>query len=93
MARSSVEEKYKTMSQRVYELLWLRILMGELGFNPEKPINLYYVDKAAITIVHIPIQHDCTKHVDVDRHFIKENLTNGIISMTFVNLSISYQIS
>uniref|UniRef100_A0A2N9IHB3 Integrase catalytic domain-containing protein n=1 Tax=Fagus sylvatica TaxID=28930 RepID=A0A2N9IHB3_FAGSY len=35
MARSSVEAEYRAMSHGVCELLWLRILMGELGFNLE----------------------------------------------------------
>ena len=84
MARSSAEAEYRAMSHGVCELLWLRILMGELGFNLEKPINLYYDNKAAISVAHNPVQHDRTKHVEVDRHFIKKKLTNGIISVPFV---------
>uniref|UniRef100_A0A2N9GP18 Reverse transcriptase Ty1/copia-type domain-containing protein n=1 Tax=Fagus sylvatica TaxID=28930 RepID=A0A2N9GP18_FAGSY len=41
-------------------------------------------NKAAISIAHNPVQHDRTKHVEVDRHFIKEKLTDGIISVPFV---------
>ena len=84
MTRSSAEAEYRAMSYSVCELLWLRILMGELGFNLEKPINLYYDNKAAISVAHNPVQHDRTKHVEVDRHFIKEKLTDGIISVSFV---------
>ncbi|KAB2606044.1 hypothetical protein D8674_005761 [Pyrus ussuriensis x Pyrus communis] len=32
-----------------------------------------------------PVQHDRTKHVEVDRHFIKEKLERKIVSMPFVN--------
>jgi|UniRef100_A0A2N9GH69 hypothetical protein len=84
VARSSVEAEYRAISDVVCELLWLRILMGELGFNLEKPVNLYCDNKAAISIAHNPVQNDRTKHVEVDRHFIKEKLTNGIISVPFV---------
>jgi hypothetical protein len=84
VARSSAEAEYRAMSHGVYELLWLRILIGELGFNLEKPVNLYCDNKVAISIAHNPIQHDHTKHVEVDRHFIKEKLTGGIISVPFV---------
>ena len=84
VARSSAEVEYRAMSHGVCELLWLRILMGELGFNLEKPVNLYCDNKAAISIAHNPVQHDRTKNVEVDRHFIKEKLTNGIISVPFV---------
>ena len=84
VARSSVEAEYRAMSHGVCELLWLRILMGELGFNLEKPVNLYCGNKAAISIAHNPVQHDRTKHVEVDRHFMKEKLTDAIISVPFV---------
>ena len=30
------------------------------------------------------VQHDRTKHVEIDRHFIKEKLENKIISLPFV---------
>jgi len=30
------------------------------------------------------VQHDRTKHVEVDRHFIKQNLENKIIRFPFV---------
>ena len=55
-----------------------------MGFNLEKPVNLYCDNKAAISIAHNPVQHDRTKHVEVDRHFMKEKLTDAIISVPFV---------
>ena len=37
-----------------------------------------------ISILENPVQHDRTKHVEVDRHFIKEKLEGGIIEFPFV---------
>lgn len=50
----------------------------------EKPMKLFCDSKAAINICHNPIHHDCTKHVKIDRHSIKEKIENDIICMTFV---------
>ena len=47
-------------------------------------MNLHCDNKAAIEIAHNPVQHDRTKHVEVDRHFIKENLDRKIIQFPFV---------
>ena len=47
-------------------------------------MNLFYDNKAAIDISHNPIQYDRTKHVEVDQHFIKQNLEEKIIQFPFV---------
>ena len=47
-------------------------------------MNLYCDNKAAIDISHNPIQHDRTKHVEVDRHFIKQNQEERIIQFPLV---------
>ncbi|PNX88803.1 pentatricopeptide repeat-containing protein mitochondrial-like, partial [Trifolium pratense] len=48
--------------------------VGEVGFPPTSVMNLFCDNKAAISIAQNPVQHDRTKHVEVDRHFIKQNL-------------------
>jgi len=45
---------------------------------------LYCDNKAAIKIAHNPVQHDQTKHLEIDRHFIKEKLRKGIICTPYV---------
>lgn len=47
-------------------------------------MKLYCDNKSAIDIAHNPVQHDRTKHVEIDRHFIKEKLEAGIIIFPFV---------
>ena len=47
-------------------------------------MNLLCDNKATIDIAHNPVQHDQTKHVKVDRHFIKQNLEAKIIWFPFV---------
>lgn len=46
---------------------------------------LYCDNKAAVDIANNPVQHDRTKHVEIDRHFIKEKLDRGIICMPHVS--------
>ncbi|KAB2617825.1 gag-pol polyprotein [Pyrus ussuriensis x Pyrus communis] len=76
--------EFRGMAHGVQELLWLKILLRELGFNSTKPSNLYCDNKAAISIAHNLVQHDRTKHVEVDRHFIKERLVDGTINLPYV---------
>ncbi|CAL8169544.1 unnamed protein product [Prunus armeniaca] len=53
VSRSSAE--YRGMAQVVCELPWLRRLLRDLGFGPQKPMDLYCDNKAAIAIVHNPV--------------------------------------
>ena len=66
------------------ELLWLKQLLGEIGVKEEMPMKMYCDNKAAINISHNPVHHDQTKHVEVDKHFIKEKVEDGTICMVYV---------
>ena len=69
---------------KMCELLWIRLLLRDLGIHQTDSMRLYCDNKAAINIAHNPVQHDRTKHVEIDRHFIKEKLTSGAICMPCV---------
>ena len=84
VALSSVEAEFRCMAKGLCELLWLRSLLAEIGFPPSLAMNLFCDNKAAIDISHNPIQHDRTKHMEVDRHFIKHNSEEKIIQFPFV---------
>ncbi|PRQ54709.1 putative RNA-directed DNA polymerase [Rosa chinensis] len=73
------------MAHGVCEMLWIRNVLKDLGYKLKKPMDLHCDNTAAIEIAHNPVQHDRTKHVEVDRHFIKENLDRKVIRFPFVN--------
>nr|GEZ36571.1 putative copia-type protein [Tanacetum cinerariifolium] len=66
------------------EALWIRKLLSEIGYHSTQTSKIICDNKAAIQIFENPVQHDRTKHIEVDRHFIKEKLENGIIELLFV---------
>ena len=70
------------MTLGICEALWLRLLLMDLGYLPRQPIRLYCDNKAACDIAHNPVQHDHTKHLEVDIFFIKEKLNEKIVELT-----------
>jgi len=47
-------------------------------------MKLYCDNKSSIKIANNLVQHDRTKHVKIDRYFIKEMIENNIIVFHFV---------
>lgn len=87
VARSSAEAELRAVAHGICEVLWLKILLEELKAKLEFPLKIYCDNKAAINISHNPVHHDRTKHVEVDRHFIKEKIEDGTVCMTYVPTS------
>jgi hypothetical protein len=81
---SSAESEFRGMVKVICELMWLKKFLTELGFELESEMKLFCDNKASINIAHNSVQHDRMKHVEVDRHFVKEKLETKIISMSFV---------
>ena len=74
------------MTLGVCELFWIKNVLSDLDFEQNETMSLYCDNTSAVTIAHNPVQHDRTKHVKTDRHFIKEKLGAEIISFPFVRL-------
>ena len=72
------------MAQGICEVLWIKSLLKDLKIEQTDPMSLYCDNKAAISIAHNLVQYDWTKHVEIDRHFIKEKLSSGTICTPFV---------
>nr|GEY11327.1 putative copia-type protein [Tanacetum cinerariifolium] len=81
---SSAEAEFRGISRGLAEVLWIRKLLTEVGFPPKEATQVMCDNEAAIQISENPVQHDRTKHVEIDRHFIKEKLEAGIIKIPFV---------
>lgn len=70
--RSSAEAMFRAMKQGICELIWLKSILEDMRIKWDEPMKLYYDNKSAINIAHNLVQYDITKHIEVDRHFIKE---------------------
>ena len=81
VAMSTIEAEYKAIVVGVAEMLWLRTLLVELEVNQ----GMWCDNKSAISIADNPVQHDMTKHIEINRFFIKEKLDSGILKLSHVS--------
>ena len=79
-----LRRSFELTAYGICELLWLKYLLKDLKIPNPLPVKLYCDNKVAINIAHNLVQHDKTKYVEVDRHFIKEKLENRLICMPFI---------
>jgi hypothetical protein len=68
----------------VTKMISLRSILVELKMNPGAQMKLCCDNKSAISIANNPVQHDRTKHVEIDRLFIKKKLNSGLLELGHV---------
>ena len=79
LSRSSAESKYRAMAYVTSEIVWLIALLDTFGHAHEGPASLYCDSKAALYIAANPVFHERTKHIEIDCHFIREKIEDGVI--------------
>lgn len=84
VSRSSAEAEYRLMATTWCELKWLKELVRFLGVFHTAPIHLYCDSKAALYIAANPVFHERTKHIEIDCHFIRDEITRGTIATSHV---------
>jgi hypothetical protein len=78
----TAEAEYRAMALGVAEMLWLKKLLEDLKVNHRAKMKLWCDSKSTISIANNPVQHDRTKHVEIDKFFIKEKLTSGLLELS-----------
>ena len=81
ITRSSAKAEFRGMTLGLCEALWLKLLLQDLGYLSRQPIRLFCDNKVVCDIAHNPVQHDRTKHVEVEKFSIKEKLDDKIVKL------------
>ena len=84
VAWSTAEAEYRAIALSLCEMMWLKSLLKELRLLRNETMILHCDNIAAINIANNPVQFDCTKHVEIDRFFIKEKLNCGVLRLEYI---------
>ncbi|GKA75079.1 heat shock cognate 70 kDa protein-like protein [Tanacetum coccineum] len=77
ISRSSAEAEYRGVANVVAETAWIRNLLRELH-SPLLTATLVYCDNvSAVYMSANPVQHQRTKHIEIDIHFVRDMVKAG----------------
>ncbi|CAH9137075.1 unnamed protein product [Cuscuta epithymum] len=84
VSRSSAEAKYRGVANVVAESCWLRNLLLELHLPLRRATVVYCDNVSVVYLSGNPIQHQRTKHIEIDIHFVRERVRIGDIRVVHI---------
>ena len=69
------------MATTTSELVWLTRLVHDFGLTLTAPTLLFCDNQVALHIASNPIFHERTKHIELDCHFVKEQVAVGCLKL------------
>ncbi|GJY29824.1 ribonuclease H-like domain-containing protein [Tanacetum coccineum] len=90
ISRSSAEAEYRGVANVVAETAWIRNLLRELH-SPLLTTTLVYCDNVnAVYMSANPVQHQRTKHIEIDIHFVRDMVKAGHVRVLYVPSHFQY---
>jgi len=85
VARSSTEAEYKAIVNAATKLIWFKSILHELGLPPQHSPTLWCDNIGATYLMSNPKFHARTKHIEVDVHFVRDQVYNKELVVQFIS--------
>lgn len=83
ISNSFTEAEYRSMASASSEVVWVVRLLEELGLTSLKPVTLHCDNVSALHIAQNPVFHVRTKHLEIDYHFTRDKVMEGLLQLTY----------
>ncbi|GJY59568.1 ribonuclease H-like domain-containing protein [Tanacetum coccineum] len=90
MLFSSAEAEYQGVANVVAETAWIRNLLLELPTPLITATLVYYDNVSAVYMSANPVQHQRTKHIEIDIHFVYDFVASGQVRVLHVPSKFQY---
>ena len=82
---STTEAEYIALCHCVQEMLFLHLLVGEIGLVQTSPMQIHEDNQSCIKIASNPELHGRSKHIDIRYHFVQEKVERKEIIIDYCN--------
>lgn len=72
------------MASASAEVTWLVNLLQDFGLHALQPVTLFCDNQSAIHIAKNPVFHERTKHIEIDCHFTRDKVLEGLIQLSYL---------
>jgi hypothetical protein len=84
VALSTAEAEYIVAGHCCAQLLWMRQTLRDYGYKLSK-VPLLCDNESAIRMADNLVEHSCTKHIDIQYHFLRDHQQKGDIKIAYVS--------
>ncbi|GKA37805.1 ribonuclease H-like domain-containing protein [Tanacetum coccineum] len=84
LSHSSAEVEYRGVANAVAETYWLRNLLRELHTSLSSATLVYCDNVSTVYLSCNPVQHQHTKHIEIDIHFVRDLVAAGQVRVLHV---------
>lgn len=84
LSRSSAEAEYRAVANAVAESTWLHQLLEELRRPPPRATIVFCDNVSAVYRSTNLVQHQRTKHIEIDLHFVRDRVALGQVRVLHV---------
>uniref|UniRef100_A0A803PA32 Reverse transcriptase Ty1/copia-type domain-containing protein n=1 Tax=Cannabis sativa TaxID=3483 RepID=A0A803PA32_CANSA len=84
VSKSSGQAEYRSLANTTCEILWLFHILKDFGISHSTPATIYCDNQAALHISENAVFHERTKHIDIDCHIVRDQVTNNRIKLIHV---------
>ncbi|GKB58910.1 uncharacterized mitochondrial protein-like protein [Tanacetum coccineum] len=85
VSRSSTEAEYRALADTTCEISWLKCLLQEFKVQVSTPVPILCDNISSIALASNPVQHARTKYIEIDCHFVRDKVRQGLIAPKYVS--------
>ena len=84
VSRFSSEVEYRAIADAASKVVWIIRLLEDQGLTKLQPVTIHCDNQSAIHIAKKPVLHEHTKYIEIDCHFIREKIVEGLLNLTYL---------